>query len=49
MIGYDSDLDYLYDPQQQRPAGKCPSCGGEIWDSGQNLCRRCRRSEDADG
>lgn len=49
MIGINPDYDYLYDPQQQRPAGKCPYCGSEIWGFGQNLCRRCQRAEDADG
>ena len=45
MIGINPDCDYLYDPQQQRPAGKCRECGGEIWGFGQNLCSRCRRNE----
>lgn len=43
-IGADADRDYLLDPQQSRPAGWCPRCGAEIWDSGKVLCSRCERS-----
>ena len=49
MIGINPDFDYLYDPQQRMPDGKCPECGMEIWGFGQNLCWRCQRAEDADG
>ena len=45
MIGINPDFDYLYDPQQRRPDGRCPECGSEIWGIGHNLCSRCRRHE----
>lgn len=37
----DPDPDCLLDTQQQKPAGWCPECGGEIWVEGKNLCPRC--------
>lgn len=49
MIGFDPDLDYLFDPQQTEPIGFCPVCGREIYpgnDSG--LCRRCLGEADYD-
>ena len=48
MIGINPDLDYLFDPQQAKPAGWCPNCGMEIWEPGQELCTRCRRMEEDD-
>lgn len=48
MIGISPDFDFLYDPQQRRPVGKCPMCGAEIWRMGKNLCVRCSRSEEED-
>ena len=41
MIGINPDCDYLYDPQQADPAGRCPRCGAEIWADDQELCDRC--------
>lgn len=46
MIGIDPDYDYLYDPQQRRPAGWCPVCGQEIYADGKNLCPRCEEMEE---
>lgn len=45
MIGVDPAYDYLYDPQQAKPAGRCPCCGAEIWEDGQDLCSRCIETE----
>lgn len=46
MIGIDPDCDILYDPQQSRPAGWCPVCGREIYAEGENLCTRCKETEE---
>lgn len=40
IIGYDPDQDYRYDPQQAKPKGWCPMCGGEIYGNSE-LCQRC--------
>ena len=48
MIGINPDFDYLYDPQQAKPAGWCLLCGAEILEQGQELCVRCRRWEEED-
>lgn len=32
------------DPQAQRPAGKCPKCGGCVYLPGKN-CIRCQRDK----
>ena len=40
IIGIDPDYDYLFDPQQAKPAGWCPMCGGEIYGNSE-LCQRC--------
>lgn len=45
MIGIDPDYDYLYDPQQAKPAGWCPICRMEIWTPGKNLCRACEEAQ----
>lgn len=45
MIGIDPDFDYLYDPQQAKPAGWCPICRMEIWTPGKNLCRACEEAQ----
>ena len=44
-VGIDPDLDYLYDQQQQRPAGWCPICKREIYAEGENLCTKCKEME----
>lgn len=41
MIGIDPDFDFLYDPQQSRPAGWCPVCRREIYADGRELCGSC--------
>ena len=41
LIGYDPDFDYLYDPQQKRPACMCCVCGREIYRQFQETCDRC--------
>ena len=41
-IGVSADLDYLHDPQQQRPSGHCQECGGEIWAHDEEICERCK-------
>jgi hypothetical protein len=41
MIGYDPDMDYLLDPQQQRPFCMCSSCGREIYRPFQQTCDIC--------
>ena len=41
MIGYNSDFDYLFDPQQARPFGFCSVCGREIYTPLQETCDRC--------
>ena len=41
LIGIDPNYDFLFDPQQARPAGWCPVCHMEIWEEGQPLCRAC--------
>ena len=41
MIGYDPNYDFLYDPQQAKPAGWCPCCGEEIYRPTQHMCDRC--------
>ena len=48
MIGIDPDCDFLYDPQQQRPAGWCPVCGREIYAEGENLCTKCKEMEESE-
>ena len=45
IIGIDPDQDYRYDPQQAKPAGWCPMCGGEICGDTE-LCRRCQEEMD---
>ena len=44
-VGIDPDCDFLYDQQQQRPAGWCPVCGREIYADGENLCEKCKEME----
>lgn len=44
MIGVNPDCDSFYDPQQGRVPGWCVECGAEIWERGEELCSRCRRS-----
>ena len=46
ITGYDPDKDYLFDPQQRRPAGWCPICKLEIYAAGENLCRKCKEMEE---
>lgn len=46
MIGVNPSFDFLYDPEQARPAGWCPVCGREIFADGENLCRRCKEMEE---
>ena len=41
MIGYNPDFDYLYDPQQNRPTGKCVCCGREIYTLFSDTCPIC--------
>lgn len=41
MIGYNTDFDYLFDPQQQRPVCFCERCGREIYTAGKELCEDC--------
>lgn len=41
VVGINPDFDYLYDPQQCRPVGFCPVCGGEIYRIGAELCATC--------
>lgn len=45
MIGFDPDMDYLYDPQQSKPAGWCEKCRREVWTPGETRCIRCRRAK----
>lgn len=45
MIGIDPDFDWIYDPQQAKPAGYCPRCGGEIYEPGRELCRECEEED----
>lgn len=46
MIGYNPDFDFLYDPQQRIPAGRCSRCGAEIWEEGKDLCAKCESREE---
>ena len=41
MIGFDTDFDYLYDPQQARPFCMCACCGREIYRPMQETCDTC--------
>lgn len=41
IIGIDTTYDYLYDPQQAKPAGWCPLCGAEICGDAE-LCIWCQ-------
>ena len=45
IIGIDPDYDYMFDPQQTKPTGWCPVCGGEICGDA-DLCRRCQEEMD---
>ena len=45
MIGVNPDYDYLFDPQQARPAGFCHICGREIYGEGRELCDECEEVE----
>ena len=47
IIGIDPDYDYLFDPQQAKPQGWCPVCGGEICGDAE-LCRRCQEEMEHD-
>lgn len=46
MVGISPDYDYLFDPQQARPACFCQRCGGEIYGRSRDLCEEC---EDLEG
>lgn len=35
------EIDYSQDPQQRRPLGRCPCCGGELWERDQEYCGNC--------
>ena len=45
IIGIDPAYDYLFDPQQAKPAGWCPLCGAEICGDAE-LCLRCQEDMD---
>jgi len=36
------DFDSWHDPQQAKPAGKCPCCGREIYSLFSNTCYFCQ-------
>jgi hypothetical protein len=40
LIGINPDYDYLYDRQQDKPAGFC-QCGREIYAEGDEFCFWC--------
>lgn len=42
LIGYDPDMDYLLDPQQQKPFGRCCICGREVYSPFRETCDRCQ-------
>lgn len=46
MIGYDPDMDYLYDPQQAPVTGFCERCRREVYRRGERLCSVCREALD---
>lgn len=46
MVGINVDYDYLFDPQQTRPACLCQNCGAEIYREGQDICEECMNSEE---
>ena len=48
IIGIDPDYDYLFDPQQAKPKGWCPMCGGEICGDAE-LCRQCQEEMGYEG
>lgn len=48
IIGIDPTYDYLYDPQQAKPAGFCPVCGGEVYCEGTGWCTFCREEVEPD-
>ena len=41
LIGINPNYDFLYDRQQDKPAGFCPVCGREIYNAGNELCYWC--------
>lgn len=41
-IGVDTDMDYLYDPQQAPHYGFCSCCGRELYRPFTETCDRCR-------
>ena len=47
IIGYDPNYDYLFDPQQAKPKGWCPVCGGEICGDAE-LCWKCQEEMEYD-
>ncbi len=49
MIGIDPDYDWMFDPQQAKPACHCLICGREIYAEGHDICQRCREDVDGDG